>query len=150
MADQRKPEEFLFGNIVELHAGKGQADLLLFVPRNNIGRTIDDLTGRYGYSHLAIDCGEIDVPTGRRVMIESTVAPGVHYAFLEEYGERPYIRIPLQNTGMDVQEFMLVPQESSFSEALRLAAATFSVLKTKPVVFVAINQSQKAGQKSKP
>jgi hypothetical protein len=86
-------------------SGTTQADLLLFVPRNEIGRTIDDLTGRYGYSHLAVDCGEIDVPTGRRVMIEATVLPGVHYAFLEEYGERPFLRIPLQNTGLDVQGF---------------------------------------------
>jgi len=86
-------------------SGKSRADLLLFVPRNEIGRTIDDLTGRYGYSHLAIDCGEIDVPTGRRIMVESTVMPGVHYAFLEEYGERPYVRIPLQNAGIDVQGF---------------------------------------------
>jgi hypothetical protein len=89
----------------KLATGKCQADLLLFVPRNQIGRTIDDLTGRYGYSHLAIDCGEVDLPTGRRVMIESTVAPGVHYAFLKEYGERPYARIPLENTGIDVQQF---------------------------------------------
>jgi hypothetical protein len=85
--------------------GKSQVDLLLFVPRNNIGRTIDDLTGRYGYSHLAIDCGELDIPTGRRVMIESTVAPGVHYAFLDEYGERPYARLPLQNTGIEMEQF---------------------------------------------
>ncbi len=85
--------------------GKSQADLLLFVPRNQIGHTIDELTGRHGYSHLAIDFGEVDVPSGRRVMIESTVAPGVHYAFLEEYGERPYARIPLENTGMDVGQF---------------------------------------------
>ena len=85
--------------------GKSQANLLLFVPRNNIGRTIDDLTGRYGYSHLTIDCGELDIPTGRRVMIESTVAPGVHYAFLEEYGNRPFVRLPLQNTGIDVEQF---------------------------------------------
>jgi hypothetical protein len=87
--------------------GKSLADLLLFVPRNTIGRTIDDLTGRYGYSHLAIDCGELDIPTGRRVMIESTVAPGVHYAFLDEYGERPFVRIPLQNTGIDVESFCI-------------------------------------------
>jgi hypothetical protein len=86
-------------------SGTSQADLLLFVPRNEIGRTIDDLTGRYGYSHLAIDCGEIDVPTGRHVMIEATVLPGVHYAFLEEYGDRPSIRIPLHNIGIEVQDF---------------------------------------------
>jgi hypothetical protein len=85
--------------------GTVQADLLLFVPRNRIGRTIDDLTGRYGYSHLAIDCGEVDLPTGRRVMIESTVTPGVHYAFLDEYGGRPYARVPLVNSGMDMEAF---------------------------------------------
>jgi hypothetical protein len=85
--------------------GECQADLLLFVPRNEIGRTIDDLTGKYGYSHLAIDCGEVDIPTGRRVMIESTVLPGVHYAFLEEYGERPFARLSLQNSGLEIEEF---------------------------------------------
>jgi hypothetical protein len=82
-----------------------RADLLLFVPRNEIGRLIDVMTGRYGYSHLAIDLGEMDIPTSRRVMIESTVQPGVHYAFLDEYGDRPFVRIPLQNTGMDVRDF---------------------------------------------
>jgi hypothetical protein len=80
-------------------------DLLLFVPRNEIGRTISGLTGRYGYSHLTIDCGEIDEPTGRPVMIEATVGPGVHYAFLDEYGKRPFARVPLWKIGMDVQEF---------------------------------------------
>jgi hypothetical protein len=84
---------------------KSDVSLLLFVPRNEIGRTINSLTGRYGYSHLAIDCGEIDIPTGRRVMIEATVGPGVHYAFEDEYGKRPFLRIPLQNVGMDVNQF---------------------------------------------
>jgi len=99
------PEKALPTGPFKTAAGKGQADLLLFVPRNEIGRTIDALTGRYGYSHLAIDCGEIDAPTGRRVMIESTVAPGVHYAFLEEYGSRPFVRISLENTGLDAEQF---------------------------------------------
>jgi hypothetical protein len=79
--------------------------LLLFVPRNHIGNTIDDLTGRYGYSHLAVDCGEVDVRSGKRVMIEATVPLGVHYAFQEEYGQRPFVRIPLQNAGMDIHQF---------------------------------------------
>jgi hypothetical protein len=81
------------------------ADILLFVPRNEIGRTISNLTGRYGYSHLAIDCGEIDEPTGRPVMIEATMGQGVHYAFQDEYGQRPFVRVPLRNTGMDVEQF---------------------------------------------
>lgn len=82
-----------------------EGNLLLFVPRNEISRTINDLTGRYGYSHLAIDCGEIDVPTGRRVMIEVTVIAGVHYSFQDEYGKRPFVRIPLRQAGIDVERF---------------------------------------------
>ena len=82
-----------------------KGDLLLFVPRNEIGRTISTLTGRYGYSHLAIDCGEIDEPTGRRVMIEATMGPGTHYGFQDEYGKRPFARVPLWKTGMDVGQF---------------------------------------------
>jgi hypothetical protein len=88
-----------------LVAPQHEGDLLLFVPRNEIGRTISSLTGRYGYSHLAIDCGEIDEPTGRRVMVEATVGHGVHYAFQDEYGERPFVRMPLRQIGMDVDEF---------------------------------------------
>ena len=84
---------------------KSKGDLLLFVPRNEISRTINSLTGRYGYSHLAVDCGEIDVPTGRRVMVEVTMGPGVHYAFQDEYGKRPFVRISLRETGMDVEKF---------------------------------------------
>ena len=83
------------------HAG----DLLIFVPRNEISRTINNLTGKYGYSHLAIDCGEVDEPSRRRVMIEATVHAGVHYAFQDEYGRRPFVRIPLRKTGLDVQRF---------------------------------------------
>jgi hypothetical protein len=88
-----------------LSAKEQEGDLLLFVPRNEIGRTISSLTGRYGYSHLAIDPGEIDEPTERRVMIEATVGLGVHYAFQAEYGERPFARVPLRKTGLDVQGF---------------------------------------------
>lgn len=85
----------------ETHAG----DVLLFVPRNEISRTINSLTGKYGYSHMAIDCGEIDKPSGRRVMIEATVQAGVHYAFQDEYDKRPFVRIPLRKAGLDVQKF---------------------------------------------
>ncbi len=87
-----------------LAAEDHEGDLLLFVPRNEISRTINNFTGRYGYSHLAIDCGEVDQPTGRRVMIEATL-PGVHYSFQDTYGPRPFARIPLQKVGMDVQKF---------------------------------------------
>jgi hypothetical protein len=69
--------------------------LLIFVPRSLKSRLIDGATGGYGYSHLAVDCGEIDEPTGRRVMIESTPGVVVHRSFLDEYGPRPFARVPL-------------------------------------------------------
>jgi hypothetical protein len=103
-------------------------DLLLFVPRNEIGRTISRLTGRYGYSHLAIECGEIDEPTGRPVMIEATVGPGVHYAFLDEYGKRPFVRVPLWKTGMDVEEFCECVQHKVGEKFDDLEAITLGIL----------------------
>ena len=87
-------------------SGEGhEGDLLIFVPRNTISRVIDRMTGGYGYSHLAIDCGEIDQPTGRHVMIEATMSDVVHYAYQDEYGERPFVRIPLKKTGVNVGQF---------------------------------------------
>ncbi len=82
-----------------------EGDLLIFVPRNEISRTINNFTGRYGYSHLAIDCGEADEPSGRRVMIEATLPGGVHYSFQDAYGPRPFVRIPLREVGLDVRGF---------------------------------------------
>lgn len=87
-------------------AGEGrEGSLLLFVARNAISATIDKVTGGYGYSHLAIDCGEMDIPTGKRVMIESTPGLGVHYSFQDQYGAREFIRIPLERTGISVEQF---------------------------------------------
>ncbi len=86
--------------------GEGRrGSLLIFAPRNAISALIDDMTGGYGYSHLAIDCGEIDVPTGKRVMVESTIGVGVHNSFQDEYGERKFVRIPLEKAGVNVDEF---------------------------------------------
>src|SRR5512135_1883104 len=45
------------------------ANILIFVPRSMESRLIDDATGGYGYSHIAADIGEIDLPTGKRVMV---------------------------------------------------------------------------------
>ena len=87
-------------------SGEGhEGDLLIFVPRNVKSKVIDQMTGGYGYSHLAIDCGEIDQPTGRRVMIEVTMSDVVHYAYQDEYGGRPFVRIPLKKTGVNVGQF---------------------------------------------
>ncbi len=79
--------------------------LIIFVPRNFKSRFIDNITGKYGYSHVAVDCGEIDQPTGKRVMIESTLFDVVHRSFEDTYGERPYVKIPLDNIGMDIESF---------------------------------------------
>lgn len=88
-----------------LENGERAGSLLLFAPRNAIGAVIDRMTGGYGYSHLAIDCGEVDAPSGKRVMIEATPALGVHNAFQDQYGERKFARIPLRKTGIDVDRF---------------------------------------------
>jgi hypothetical protein len=109
-------------------AKEPEGDLLLFVPRNEIGRTISDLTGRYGYSHLAIDCGEIDERTGRRVMIEATVGAGVHYAFQDEYGERPFARVPLGKTGVDVRKFCQCLHDKVGEKFDDLEAITLGIL----------------------
>lgn len=82
-----------------------QCSLLIFVPRNTISALINDMTGGYGYSHLAVDCGELDIPTGKRVMVESTMGVGVHNSFQDEYGERRFVRIPLESIGVNADEF---------------------------------------------
>jgi hypothetical protein len=85
--------------------GEPQCSLLIFVPRNTVSALINDMTGGYGYSHLAVDCGEVDIPSGKRVMVESTFSLGVHNSFQDEYGERKFVRIPLKNAGVDEDEF---------------------------------------------
>ncbi len=86
--------------------GEGhKCSLLIFVPRNTVSALINDMTGGYGYSHLAMDCGEVDIPSGKRTMVESTFGLGVHNSFQDEYGERKFVRIPLENTGINTSEF---------------------------------------------
>lgn len=104
-----------------------ECSLLLFAPRNTISNLIDRLTGGYGYSHLAIDCGDVDAASGRRVMIEVTLDQGVHYAFQDEYGDRPYVRIPLLGLGLDPARFCeavrsRLGQKYDDEEALTLGA----------------------------
>lgn len=79
--------------------------LLVYVPLSLKSRFIDDMTGAYGYSHVAIDLGEIDQPTGKRVMTESTTDDVVHRAFQDRYGQRPFVRIPLAAVGVHADEF---------------------------------------------
>lgn len=81
-------------------------DLLLWVPRHINSYLIDDLTGGFGYSHITIDTGEVDVPSGKPVMAEVTVGEKVQRKFLDEYPGRPYARIPLAETGVDGNAFV--------------------------------------------
>ncbi len=83
-----------------------ECSLIIYVPRNIVSRLVDHMTGDYGYSHVTIDCGEIDTPTNKRVMVESMPGDVVHRAFQDEYGQRPYLRIPLNHwQGIDIHEF---------------------------------------------
>jgi diacylglycerol kinase (ATP) len=74
------------------HPAADAPALLFFVPRSLRSRLIDGATGGYGYSHVVVDCGEIDQPTGKRVIIESAPGLTVHRSFLDEYGARPFAR----------------------------------------------------------
>ena len=79
--------------------------LLVFVPRNLKSRLIDDGTGGFGYSHVTIDCAEVDQPTGKHVMTESTTQDVVHRSFQDHYGSRPFARILLTHLDLDAQKF---------------------------------------------
>ncbi|MEP7355790.1 MAG: hypothetical protein ABI847_00960, partial [Anaerolineales bacterium] len=83
----------------------GECALLIFVPRTLEAHLIDEATGHYGYSHVAVDCGEIDLATGERVMVESTPMTLVHRSFQDRYGRRPFIRVPFAMAGTDPAEF---------------------------------------------
>ena len=86
--------------------GSQAGDLLLWVPRWIDSILIDDLTGRYGYSHNSIDTGEVDMPTGKPIMIEVTLGQTVERKFLDEYRERPFARIPVSRIGVDGNAFV--------------------------------------------
>ncbi len=81
-------------------------DLLLWVPRRIDSYIIDDLTGGFGYSHVTVDTGEVDLPTGKPVMAEVTVGEVVERKFQDEYASRSYARIPLSKTGVDTDAFV--------------------------------------------
>lgn len=81
-------------------------DLLLWVPRGIESCLIDDLTGGFGYSHLTVDTGEVDLPTGKPVMAEIAVGQVVARRFQDEYPGRAFARVPLSTTGLDVEAFV--------------------------------------------
>lgn len=85
---------------------KQSGDLLLWVPRRIDSYLIDDLTGGYGYSHATIDTGEIDIPTRKPVMIELTIGQTVTRKFQDEYAQRAFVRVPISQTGVNVEQFL--------------------------------------------
>jgi hypothetical protein len=81
-------------------------DLLLWVPLRIESFIIDDLTGGFGYSHITVDTGEVDLPTGKPVMAEVTIGQVVERKFQDEYAGRAYVRVPLSKTGVDAEAFV--------------------------------------------
>jgi hypothetical protein len=88
-----------------LKARNQACDMLIFVPRSLESYLIDDATGSYGYSHVGVDCGEVDAANGQRVFVEATPHVGVHRSYLDKYGSREFIRIPLAQAGVDCRRF---------------------------------------------
>lgn len=84
---------------------KRAGDILLYVPRHLYGHLLDDISGGYGYSHLTVDCGETDMSSGKRVMVEAMPNTPVHRSFLDEYGSKRYARLSLAKTGIDRKAF---------------------------------------------
>lgn len=79
--------------------------LLNFVPPNAISALVNDRISRYSDSHLAVDCSKLDILSGKRVMVESTFGFGLHNRFLDEYGERKFVCIPLEKVGVTAGGF---------------------------------------------
>ncbi len=46
------------------------------------------------------------MPTGKTVMVEVTIGQKVERKFQDEYAARPYVRVPLSKTGIDIQAFV--------------------------------------------
>jgi hypothetical protein len=101
-----KAEAALPGGPFAVQRRQHMGDLLLWVPRHIESFLIDDLTGRFGYSHVTVDTGEVDLPTGKAVMAEVTIGQKVERKFQDEYAARPYVRVPLSKTGINVEDFV--------------------------------------------
>ena len=80
-------------------------DLLIWTPRQTNSFLIDHFTGGYGYSRLTVDTGEVDLPTGKAVMVEFTAGEKVLRKFQDESPGRPYVRIPISKTESDALDF---------------------------------------------
>ncbi len=96
--------------------------ILIFEASDELGRIIDKITGGYGYSHIAIDCCEVEKETGKRLMIEAT-SNGVERSYQDRYGSRAVERVPL--LGIDCKKFCdsvksKIGQQYDITEAITL------------------------------
>lgn len=96
--------------------------ILIFEASDELGRIIDKITGGYGYSHVAIDCCEVEKETGKRLMIEAT-SHGVERSYQDRYGSRAVERVPLR--GVDCKKFCdsvksKIGQQYDITEAITL------------------------------
>ena len=126
-ADQgRAPKSVPPPGPFRLREGGRACDLLVYVPRSLESYLIDDVTGGYGYSHVAVDLGEVDMANGKWVMTEATMGVGTHRSYLDNYGKRPFIRVPLAEMGVDCGKFRDCVQDTlgepyGYAEALTWA-----------------------------
>jgi len=56
------------------------------------------------------------------------MGPGVHYAFQDEYGKRPFVRVSLRKTGIDLQEFCECVHDKVGEKFDDLEALTLGIL----------------------
>jgi hypothetical protein len=71
----------------------GSCRLVFFGVDNLLGEVVDLATGRHGYAHLALDCGERD-QAGRAIVIEA-VDKGVKRTYLHAYRDTPLCFVPI-------------------------------------------------------
>lgn len=85
------------GNLDAVDAGDGCALLLYAAQGWKQGTPIDRLSGRLGWSHLAVDADERAATTGQRLMIDHRVGVGMHRRPKRPaaYQDRPRARIEL-------------------------------------------------------
>jgi hypothetical protein len=69
-----------------------------------ISALINDITGGYGYSHLAADCGDLDIISGKNIKVESTFSLGIRNSFQDEYGQRKFVHMPLKKRKLILTE----------------------------------------------
>lgn len=58
-----------------------------------VSRTIDDMTGALGWSHVLLDPCRVE--NGERLFVDYTAGEGVHWTTLERYAHRRMASIPL-------------------------------------------------------